>query len=86
MIEFNHSDFSILIVDDAPKNIQVLGSILRPLGYNVEFAMNGEQALQMVREITFDLVLLDIMMPEMSGFDSQGKNTPSAETQQKPVI
>ncbi len=69
MIDFNYSDFTILIVDDVPKNIQVLGSILRPLGYNVEFATNGRQAIQWVRENNFDLVLLDIMMPEISGFE-----------------
>lgn len=69
MIDFNCKDFTILIVDDAPKNIQVLGSILRPLGYNVEFATNGKQAIRWVHESTFDLVLLDIMMPEISGFD-----------------
>lgn len=69
MIDFNCKDFTILIVDDAPKNIQVLGSILRPLGYNVEFATNGKQAIRWVHDCTFDLVLLDIMMPEISGFE-----------------
>jgi len=69
MVGFNSNDFTILIVDDVPKNIQVLGSILRPLGYNVEFATNGKQAIQWVKEHTFDLVLLDIMMPEISGFE-----------------
>jgi len=69
MIDFNCKDFTILIVDDAPKNIQVLGNILRPLGYNVEFATNGKQAIRWIQDITFDLVLLDIMMPEISGFE-----------------
>ena len=69
MNEFNRQDFSILIVDDVPKNIQVLGGILHPMGYQVEFATNGRQAIQWVKEKIFDLVLLDIMMPEISGFE-----------------
>ncbi len=69
MIEFKNEEFSILIVDDVPKNIQVLGSILRPLGYKVEFAMNGRQAIDWVKKKIFDLVLLDIMMPEISGYE-----------------
>jgi two-component system sensor histidine kinase/response regulator len=69
MMSFNHNDFTILIVDDVPKNIQVLGNILRPAGYKVEFATGGKQAVQLVKEMTFDLVLLDIMMPEVSGFE-----------------
>ena len=69
MKEFNCSDFTILIVDDVAKNIQVLGSILRPLGYKLGFATGGKQAIQWIKKQTFDLVLLDIMMPEISGFD-----------------
>ncbi|MEI7981016.1 MAG: hybrid sensor histidine kinase/response regulator [Bacteroidota bacterium] len=69
MIGFKHNDFTILIVDDVPKNIQVLGSILRPLGYQVEFATNGKQAIQWVKDHAFDLILLDIMMPEISGYE-----------------
>lgn len=69
MIRFNTNEFTILIVDDVPKNIQVLGSILRPVGYQVEFATGGRQAIQRVKDHTFDLVLLDVMMPEISGFE-----------------
>jgi len=69
MLNFDYNNFTILIVDDVPKNIQVLGSILRPLGYKVEFATHGKQAIQWVHQNVFDLVLLDIMMPEISGFE-----------------
>ena len=69
MIDFRNEEFSILIVDDVPKNIQVLGSILRPLGYKVEFAMSGWQAIDWIKKKIFDLVLLDIMMPEISGYE-----------------
>lgn len=60
---------SILIVDDTPKNIQVLGSILKMEDFQVEFATNGEQALNWVDKKSFDLILLDVMMPVMSGFE-----------------
>jgi CheY-like chemotaxis protein len=59
----------ILIVDDNPKNLQVLGNYLQLEGYLVEFAMNGETAVDWTRKTEFDLILLDIMMPGMDGFE-----------------
>ncbi len=59
----------ILIVDDNPKNLQVLGNYLQLEGYLVEFAMNGETAIDWTRKTEFDLILLDIMMPGMDGFE-----------------
>lgn len=61
--------FSILIVDDEPNNIQLLGSLLRENNYEVEFALNGEKALKWLQSKPFDLVLLDVMMPGTNGFD-----------------
>lgn len=61
--------FLILIVDDEPKNIQLLGSILKSNGYQVEFATDGEKALDWLFTKAFDLVLLDVMMPGISGFE-----------------
>lgn len=60
---------SILIVDDVPKNIQLLGSILKEEAYELEFATSGKEALDWLESRPFDLVLLDIMMPEMDGFE-----------------
>jgi phosphoserine phosphatase RsbU/P len=59
----------ILIVDDNPKNLQVLGNYLQLEGYLVEFAMNGESALDWISRKEFDLILLDIIMPGMDGFE-----------------
>ncbi len=67
--EFKASDFTILMVDDLPKNLQVLGSILKSQGYQVEFATNGKNALTWLEKRKFDLILLDLMMPEMDGFE-----------------
>lgn len=59
----------ILIVDDIPKNLQVLSSILSNYGYQISFASNGKQALSVIKTGKPDLILLDIMMPEMDGYE-----------------
>jgi len=61
--------FSILIVDDAPKNIQVVANILGDEKYGISYATNGKQALGLIEENNFDMVLLDVMMPEMDGYE-----------------
>ena len=76
----------ILIVDDNPKNLQVLGNYLQLEGFLVEFAINGESALDWIGRSEFDLILLDIMMPGMDGFEvcKNIKNDPL--NQESPVI
>jgi len=59
----------ILIVDDNMNNVQVLAGILENNGFDLEFALNGPDALQWLEDEHFDLVLLDIMMPVMDGFE-----------------
>ena len=61
--------YSILIVDDVPKNIQLVAKILTNAGYKLYFAQSGDVALRQLDEHEFDLVLLDIMMPGMDGFE-----------------
>jgi two-component system, sensor histidine kinase and response regulator len=64
-------DFKVLAVDDNPKNIQVIGSILMEANYEVGFAIDGKQALDLLNESNdYDLVLLDINMPVMNGFEA----------------
>ena len=60
---------SILIVDDTPRNIQILGSVLKGNGFLVSVAQSGRQALDIAEKALPDLILLDIMMPEMDGFE-----------------
>ncbi|QTA82279.1 Signal transduction response regulator, receiver domain histidine kinase [Desulfonema limicola] len=60
---------SILIVDDSPKNIQVVAGILEKEGFEMSFALNGKTALSLIESEKFDLILLDIMMPEISGYE-----------------
>jgi len=61
--------FNILIVDDEPINIQLLGSVLKESDYDVQFATSGEEALEWVNSESFDLILLDLMMPTMDGYE-----------------
>ncbi len=59
----------ILIVDDNPYNLQILGNLLKEELFSVEFATSGEGALEWLQKKSFDLVLLDINMPGMNGFE-----------------
>jgi two-component system, sensor histidine kinase and response regulator len=59
----------ILIVDDVSKNVQVLGTLLKKIECDLAVAMNGQQALNTVSRVKPDLILLDIMMPGMDGYE-----------------
>lgn len=64
-----HMSERILVVDDTPMNIDLMEGILTPVGYTVDSAKNGEEALGKVANDTPDLILLDVMMPEMNGYE-----------------
>jgi CheY-like chemotaxis protein len=59
----------ILVVDDDQRNVRLVESILRASGYGVVRAFDGEEALRLVESERPNLVLLDVMMPKMSGFE-----------------
>lgn len=80
------SSATILIVDDQPKNLQVVGSLLAPLGFKLAFANDGIQAIQSATEIKPDLILLDIMMPEINGYAVARKLKEHSETAHIPII
>ena len=76
----------ILIVDDISDNIQILGSILRNYEYSINIANNGKQALKLLEKIDPDLILLDIMMPEMDGYETIQKIKENPKLKDTPVI
>jgi Response regulator containing a CheY-like receiver domain and an HD-GYP domain len=60
---------TILTVDDQPTNLRLLEAVLSPQGYRVITASSGEQALELLHSSNIDLVLLDIMMPGIDGYE-----------------
>jgi len=85
MVTSNHSS-RILIVDDTPKNIQVLGTILRQEGYQLNIAQDGLKAIHMAEKVSPDLVLLDVMMPDIDGYETCLRLKQSSETKDIPII
>jgi signal transduction histidine kinase len=61
---------TVLVVDDTPTNLQVLFDLLSEQGYRVAIAKNGETALQRLQSYLPDLILLDVMMPGIDGFET----------------
>ncbi len=76
----------ILIVDDIPQNIQVLGAILRKHGYEIGYASDGFMALERIQASVFDLILLDVMMPGMSGYEVCKRIKENSSYQHVPII
>ncbi len=77
---------TILVVDDVPVNIQLLTTYLSSVGYNVISAQDGEDALRKLRSENPDLVLLDVMMPKMNGFQVCEQIKSDENTSFVPVI
>lgn len=80
------SDKSILIVDDTPQNLSILGELLQPI-YRVRAVKSGERALSIARsELPPDLILLDVMMPDMDGYEVIRQLKRDESTREIPVI
>ncbi|MEG4803408.1 adenylate/guanylate cyclase domain-containing protein [Microcoleus sp. ARI1-B5] len=77
---------NILIVDDKPDNVRLLSTILSTQGYQVRKALNGPRAIATVQEFPPTLILLDVMMPEMNGYEVCAQLKASPKTSSIPVI
>ncbi len=77
---------SILVVDDEPLNVSLLEAFLAPKGYNVLTATNGQQAIDIVKKSTVDLILLDVRMPILSGIEVCKTLKADPEFQLIPII
>ena len=86
MIKEVKKEHKILIVDDVPHNIQVLANILKEAGYRLGFAKDGDAALTHMKSAKFDLILLDIMMPGIDGFEVCRILRNQEETANLPII
>ena len=76
----------ILVVDDNPLNVEPLCDLLEAMGYRVARALDGVKALEMARTLEPDLVLLDIMMPGMNGFEVCQRLKENGRTARIPVV
>jgi diguanylate cyclase (GGDEF)-like protein len=83
-LESSHAN--ILIVDDVEDNLEILGDLLTFDGYNVQTARSGDGALTLVQESRPDLILLDILMPGMDGFEVCSRLKADENTKDIPVI
>ncbi len=77
---------SVLVVDDQPPNIRLLDAILSPRGYVVHQATSGEQALELLASTPVDLVLLDILMPGIDGYEVCRRIRAQDDTAYLPVV
>ncbi|MCP3926340.1 MAG: response regulator [Desulfobacterales bacterium] len=81
-----NEDLVVLIVDDNPNNLKIMGSIIKEIGYKFVFAQSGEQALAFLDKKLVDLILLDVMMPNIDGYEVCRKLKDRIETREIPII
>lgn len=80
------SDRRILVVDDDEAIRHMVGALLEEEGYQVGLAQNGEEAMRLVRQESFDLVVLDIMMPVMDGWEVASRMLCEDQTKDIPIV
>jgi two-component system sensor histidine kinase/response regulator len=82
----NNSEAHVLVVDDMQDNLKVVSNFLKEEGYKIALAFDGKSALKIIDSHPVDLILLDIMMPEMDGYDVCRKIKQNNKTKDIPVI
>ncbi|MDR8391007.1 hybrid sensor histidine kinase/response regulator [Aliifodinibius sp. S!AR15-10] len=83
----DHSDTTtILIVDDSEQNVRLLSHVLKKEGYKILEALNGRKALDIVAEKAPDIILLDVIMPDLNGFEICKKLKDQQSTKDIPII
>ncbi|MBC3765227.1 aerobic respiration two-component sensor histidine kinase ArcB [Neptunicella marina] len=79
-------DLNILLVEDIELNVLVARAVLEKMGHRVSVAMTGTEAINKAREQTFDLILLDIQLPDMTGFDVASVLHQESLVEQTPIV
>jgi len=78
--------YNVLIVDDVVDNIQIAMNMLKEENYNLTFALSGAEALSLIEANSYDMILLDIMMPEIDGFTVCARIKKTPKYQDVPII
>lgn len=86
MVEKSDNQSTVLIVDDTPDNLGVLSEWLEESGIETMTALSGERALELVKHAKPDLILLDVLMPHMDGFETCLQLKENPDTRNIPVI
>jgi DNA-binding response OmpR family regulator len=81
-----NEEIHILIVDDNKHNLKIASNLLQEKGYQIALALDGESVFKIMESNRIDLILLDIMMPGMDGFEVCIKLKENVQTQNIPVI
>ena len=76
----------ILVVDDNPENLSLISTYLKECAYQIAVAKNGESAIEITKSLKPDLILLDIQMPKMNGFDACKIIKKNSEISDIPII
>lgn len=84
--EINVYDATVLLVDDNQENLGVLIGVLEPLGYRVSLANSGLRAIELAKRLHPDLILMDVTMPDMDGFETCRRLKADSETQDIPIL
>ncbi len=82
----NHEKNHILLVDDMPENLQVLIEVFKTYGFEITIAQSGEETLKITSLCQPDIILLDVMMPGMNGFETCRRLKSHQDTREIPVI
>ena len=82
----SESRAKILVIDDAPENIELIKQILADMKYDIYSALNGEEGLEKIHRVSPDLVLLDVVMPGISGFEVAQRAKANIESRLIPII
>lgn len=82
----SHKDLKILVVDDIPENIVALSALLKINGFSIDTATSGKQALEMALKNFYGLILLDVQMPNMDGFEVVKNLKDNNKTKSIPII
>ena len=77
---------TVLVVDDSPTETHILTTLLTRAGYRVETAVNGQEAIEVTQRIHPDLILMDVIMPVLNGFQATRMLRRDVETANIPII